>query len=183
MGAVTEEDTNNRLEFPPLLETEIEVKEIARIMGVNPEPPDILLGVLANETNLKLSSLKNYKYIHFATHASLPGMIQGINEPFILLGQVENKEDDGFLTLSEVAGMKLNADMVVLSACVTGVGKEVEGEGVVNFARGFQQAGARSVLVSLWEVASEPAVEYMKILYKSSKIRKNKIRSFNAYEN
>ena len=173
-GAVTEEDQDNKIIFPPLPETEIEVKEIARIMGIKPEPPDILLGVLANETNLRLSGLENYRYIHFATHASLPGMIQGINEPFILLGQVENRENDGFLTLSEVAGMKLNADIVVLSACVTGIGKEVEGEGVLNFARAFQQAGAMTVIVSLWEVASEPAVEYMKILYSHLKSGKTK---------
>lgn len=178
-GAVTEDERANRIEFPPLPETETEIKEIARIMGVNPEPPQILLSVMANETNVKKAGLERYKYLHFATHASLPGMIQGVNEPFILLGQVENQGDDGFLTLSEVAGMKLKADMVVLSACVTGVGKEVEGEGVVNFARAFQQAGAMAVVVSLWEVASEPAVEYMKTFYsylKSGKSRAEAIK-------
>ena len=172
-GAVTEEESD-KIEFPPLPETEDEVREIAKIMGVKPEPPQVLLSVMANETNLKNAGLDNYRYIHFATHASLPGMVQGINEPFILLSQVENKGDDGFLTLSEVAGMKLNADMVVLSACVTGVGKEVEGEGVVNFARAFQQAGAKSVVVSLWEVASEPAVEYMKTFYSYLKSGKSR---------
>lgn len=173
-GAVTEQDREKRIEFPPLPETEDEAREIANTMGVKPEPPDVLLGVNANETKLKASGLERYRYIHFATHASLPGMVQGVNEPFILLGQVENKGDDGFLTLSEVANMKLNAEMVVLSACVTGVGKEVEGEGVVNFARAFQQAGARTVLVSLWEVASEPAVEYMKTFYGHLKSGKSK---------
>lgn len=178
-GAVTEEEKGGRIEFPPLPETEIEVREIAKIMGVAAEPPQILLSVMANETNVKRTGLEKYRYIHFATHASLPGIIQGINEPFILLGQVENHGDDGFLTLSEVASMKLNAEMVVLSACVTGVGKEVEGEGVVNFARAFQQAGTRSVVVSLWEVASEPAVEYMKTFYghlKSGKSRAEALR-------
>lgn len=173
-GAVTEDDRENRIEFPPLPETEVEVREIARIMGVKPEPPHVLLSVMANEKNLKQAGLEKYRYIHLATHASLPEMIQGVNEPFILLGQVENQGDDGFLTLSEVAGMKLNADMVVLSACVTGVGKEVEGEGVVNFARAFQQAGAKSVVVSLWEVASEPAVEYMKTFYTHIKSGKSR---------
>lgn len=173
-GAVLESDKAKKIEFSPLPETELEVKEIARIMGVKPEPPHILLSVLASERNLKKAGLEKYRYIHFATHASLPGMIQGVNEPFILLGQVENYEDDGFLTLSEVANMKINADMVVLSACVTGVGKEVEGEGVVNFARAFQQAGAKTVVVSLWEVASEPAVEYMKSFYSHLKSGKNK---------
>jgi Uncharacterized protein conserved in bacteria len=70
-----------------------------------------------------------------------------------------------FFTLSEVLDLKLNAELVMLSACVTGVGKEVEGEGVANFARAFQSAGAGSVVVSLWEVASEPAVEYVTLFY------------------
>jgi CHAT domain-containing protein len=96
----------------------------------------------------------------------LPGKVQGIKEPFIILGQVENKgNDDGFLTLSEVLGLKLNADMVVLSACSTGKGRLMEGEGVANFARAFQNAGARSVVVSLWEVTSNEAVEFMKTFY------------------
>ncbi|MEW6601351.1 MAG: CHAT domain-containing protein, partial [Nitrospirota bacterium] len=166
-GKTTEADTTgSKVEFRPLPETETEVKGIAKIMGVLPRPPDVLLSVMANETNLRTAQLDKYRYIHFATHASLPGMVQGINEPFILLSQVENTvPDDGFLTLSEVMGLTLNADAVVLSACVTGVGKEMEGEGVANFARAFQHAGAKSVVVSLWEVASDPAAEYMKLFY------------------
>ena len=102
-------------------------------------------------------------------------MFQGIEEPFILLGQVENeKKDDGFLTLSEVLGMELNAEAVVLSACVTGKGKMIEGEGISNFARAFQHAGARSVVVSLWGVASKQAVEYMKKYYGYLKSGKGK---------
>jgi CHAT domain-containing protein len=154
------------LEYRPLPETEREVVEISRIMGVEAAPPDVLLSVMANESELKKVKLDSYRYIHFATHADLPGEVQGIYEPFILLGQVENAEgDDGFLTLSEVLDLKLNADMVVLSACLTGRGKVMEGEGVINFARAFQHAGAQSVVVSLWEVSSNEAVDYMKTFY------------------
>lgn len=152
--------------FPALPETEDEIRAIASLFGVQPEPPAILLGVAASETNFRKAGLGHYRYLHFATHADLPGKIQGIKEPFIILGQVENKGgDDGFLTLSEVLELKLNADLVVLSACSTGKGKMTEGEGVANFARAFQHAGARSVVVSLWEVASDAAVEYMKSFY------------------
>jgi CHAT domain-containing protein len=158
--------SKKELEYRPLPETEREVVEISRIMGVEAAPPDVLLSVMANETELKKVKLDHYRYIHFATHADLPGAVQGIYEPFILLGQVENREgDDGFLTLSEVLDLKLNADMVVLSACLTGRGKVMGGEGVINFARAFQHAGAQSVVVSLWEVSSNEAVEYMKIFY------------------
>jgi CHAT domain-containing protein len=69
------------------------------------------------------------------------------------------------LTLSEVLELRLDADLVVLAACVTGRGEATEGEGVVNFARAFHQAGARSVVVSLWEVASEAAEDFMRRLY------------------
>jgi CHAT domain-containing protein len=166
-GQTTKDDqTGKALSFPPLPQTEQEVRAIAQTLGVKPEPPNILLNLNANETRLRQSPLGKYRYLHFATHADLPGKVQGVNEPFILLGQVDNAEgDDGMLTMSKVLGLKLNAEMVVLSACLTGRGQVMEGEGVANFARAFQQAGARSVMVSLWEVASKEVVEYMTIFY------------------
>jgi CHAT domain-containing protein/Tfp pilus assembly protein PilF len=152
--------------YPPLPETEDEIRAIAALWGVRPEPPDVLLGIAATETNVKKTRLADYRYLHFATHADLPGKVQGVGEPFIILGQVENQRgDNGLLTMSEVLGLKLRADMVVLSACSTGRGRMTEGEGVANFARAFQHAGARSVVVSLWEVASAAAVDYMKSFY------------------
>ncbi len=161
--------------FTPLPETEQEIKSIARIFDAKLQPPDILLGIFANETNLHNVKLNQYRLLHFATHADLPGKIQGINEPFILLGQVENQgKDDGLLTLTEVLNLYLDADMVVLSACVTGRGKVMDGEGLLNFARVFQYAGAKTVLVSLWGVASEPTVEYMELLYRHLKDGKSK---------
>jgi len=161
--------------YPPLPETEDEVRAIAKLLGVRPEPPDVLLNISASETNLRNASLKEYRYLHFATHADLPGTVQGIKEPFMILGQVENRgADDGLLTLSEVLALRLDADMVVLSACSTGKGKMMEGEGVANFSRAFQHAGTKSVVVSLWEVASGPAVEYMKAFYGHLKAGKNR---------
>jgi len=163
------------LTFPPLPETETEVQTIARTLGVKESPPDVLLNIQANETYLRKSPLGDYRYLHFATHADLPGTVQGIKEPFILLGQVENKKgDDGFLTLSEVLGLKLKADLVVLSACNTGRGRMMAGEGVVNFARAFQHAGAQSVLVSLWPLASKEAVAYMTAFYSHLKAGKSR---------
>jgi CHAT domain-containing protein/tetratricopeptide (TPR) repeat protein len=166
--AFTDGETIKRADvvYPPLPETEDEIKEIAKLLGVKTDPPDVLLNIRANETSLRDVSLKDYRYIHFATHAGLPGEVQGVKEPFILLGQVENKRnDDGFLTLSEVLELTLDSDMVVLSACSTGKGRIIAGEGVANFARAFQYAGSRSALVSLWKVASKPAVEFMTTFY------------------
>jgi tetratricopeptide (TPR) repeat protein len=158
--------TGEELVYPALPETEDEVLAIARLFAIEPSPPDVLLDLKANETILRQSPLPEYRYLHFATHADLPGRVQGIREPFLLLGQVGNTgQDNGFLTLSKVLGLKLKAEMVVLSACLTGRGTVMEGEGVVNFSRSFQHAGAQSVLVSLWEVASLEAVEFMTRFY------------------
>jgi len=163
---IRDSKTGAELVYPPLPETEAEVLAIARLLAVEPKPPDVLLDRKANEASLRQSPLPEYRYLHFATHADLPGRVQGIREPFLLLGQVGNTgPDNGFLTLSKVLGLKLNAEMVALSACVTGRGKVMAGEGVVNFSRAFQHAGARSVLVSLWEVASLEAVEFMTAFY------------------
>jgi CHAT domain-containing protein/Tfp pilus assembly protein PilF len=178
-GKTTRTDPSGQeLEYCALPETEKEVRAIAGLWGVTPAPPDVLLNLEANETVLKKSPLRDYRYLHFATHADLPGKVQGIKEPFILLGQVRNDPgDDGFLTLSEVLGLKLRAQMVVLSACVTGRGKVMEGEGVANFARAFQHAGAQSVVVSLWEVASNEAVEYMTLFYGHLKEGKSRLEA------
>ncbi|MFA4902508.1 MAG: tetratricopeptide repeat protein [Desulfobaccales bacterium] len=171
-------DKGKELVYPPLQETEGEVRAIAGLLGVKPSPPDVLLNLQANETFLKKSPLQDYRYLHFATHADLPGKVQGIKEPFILLGQVGNQAgDNGFFTLSKVLGLKLKAQMVVLSACVTGRGKVMEGEGVANFARAFQHAGAQSVVVSLWEVASDAAVEYMTLFYGHLKDGKSRLEA------
>ncbi|MHB9072084.1 MAG: CHAT domain-containing protein [Desulfobaccales bacterium] len=171
-------DKGQELVYPPLQETEGEVRAIAGLLGVKPSPPDVLLNLQANETLLKKSPLQDYRYLHFATHADLPGKVQGIKEPFILLGQVGNQAgDNGFFTLSKVLGLKLKAQMVVLSACVTGRGKVMEGEGVANFARAFQHAGAQSVVVSLWEVASDAAVEYMTLFYGHLKDGKSRLEA------
>jgi len=162
--------------YMPLPETRNEVEYLAEIFKIQKSPPDILLDMNASELNFKKSiTNSNYRYIHFATHADLAGKIQGINESFIVLNQVENnKEEDGIITLSEVTNLKLNSDLVVLSACQTGVGNIVSGEGILSFARAFHQAGSKGVVVSLWPVVSESAVDYMKTFYSYIKNNKNK---------
>ena len=97
--------------------------------------------------------LDQYRYLVFATHGLLDKDVAYIQQPALVLSQVNTK--DGFLTMTEVMGLKLNSDVVALTACSTGVGKRVPGEGVMHMGRGFQYAGARSVLMSLWSVAED----------------------------
>jgi CHAT domain-containing protein/tetratricopeptide (TPR) repeat protein len=153
----------------PLPETADELCEIARRLGV-PES-DILLGANATEGRLKDLSdqgrLADYAVVHFATHGTLTGQVQGLAEPGLILtpppkGTSDPKaleRDDGFLTASEITTLKLDADWVVLSACNTAGPQDEGAEALSGLARAFFYAGARALLVSHWAVGSDAAVK------------------------
>ena len=141
---------------------------------------DVLEGLNATYANLKKRDLKKYRYLVFATHGILDNQVPGIKEPALVLTQLGNPEDeDGFLTMSEVMDLKLDATCSALTACETGLGKNVSGEGVMGMGRAFQYAGTKSVLVSLWSVAEESTTKlterffyYLKIGKKSQEALK-----------
>jgi CHAT domain-containing protein/tetratricopeptide (TPR) repeat protein len=95
--------------------------------------------------------LKDYSYIVFATHGVYTTEIPGIMEPVLAMTMVPRPKDS-FLTMNEVMSLDLNAEVAALTACQTGLGEHVSGEGVMSMGRAFQFAGARSVLMSLWSV-------------------------------
>ena len=118
--------------------------------------------------------LAEYRYVHFATHGFLDGFHPELSG--IVLSMVDEKGNpqDGFLRAHEVFNLKLSAELVVLSACRTGLGKEVRGEGLVGLTRGFMYAGAPRVVVSLWSVSDEATAELMARFYRgmlSEKLR------------
>ena len=120
---------------------------------------DLMIGIEASETALKKRDLLRYRYLVMATHGILDSHTSGIMEPALILSQFGNKkDDDGFLTISEVMDLRLGARIAALTACDTGRGRQLSGEGVMGLGRAFQYAGARSVLVSLWGVAEESTV-------------------------
>ncbi len=167
-----------RLEFPPLPETRQTVLELAALFQEKPQPPQVLLDVFATETKVRQANLGQYRYLFFGTHGFLADKIAGVQEPTLVLTQVENKPpDDGFLSFSKVLQLKLDADLVTLAACMTGVGQVMQGEGVMNFARAFQQAGARSVMVSLWNIPVDESMKFYVTFYKSLKEGKSKTES------
>jgi CHAT domain-containing protein len=149
----------------PLPETADEVCDVARAIGGSPE--DMRIGARATETEVKrLSSsgaLANYRILHFATHGTLAGQLSGTHEPGLILTPpaTATPEDDGYLSGSEIAALKLDADWVILSACNTagGAGAGVAAEALSGLARVFFYAGARALLVSHWEVDSDAAVK------------------------
>ena len=95
---------------------------------------------------------------------SLGGEVPGVGEPALVLGEEPN--EDGFLTSSEVGKLKIGAELTVLSACNTGSGEFVTGEGVMGMSRAFLAAGSRSVVVSLWPVASKQTERLMVDFYR-----------------
>ena len=104
----------------------------------------------ANEENLKKQPLKNYRYLHFATHGFANKDAPDLSG--LLLAQDSASVEDGVLHLPEIYTLDLNADLVVVSACESGAGKLAKGEGLIGLTRGFLYAGARNLLVSLWKV-------------------------------
>lgn len=122
--------------------------------------------------------LAEYRFIHFATH----GIINENNPQYsgLILTQDDDPAEDGFLQMDEIAGLSLDAEMVVLSACETGLGKKVNGEGMVNLTRAFMYAGARSVAVSLWNVADQSTAELMTGFYKKIQQGQSKYEALRA---
>jgi CHAT domain-containing protein len=151
----------------PLPETTKELCSVARQLGVpeNDIASRVWLGSRATETNVKELSRKGelatYRVVQFATHALIAGEVKNLAESaLVLTPPAEATEaDDGLLTASEVTELKLNADWVVLSACNTAAGGAANAEALSGLARAFFYAGARSLLVSHWQVNSEAAVK------------------------
>jgi CHAT domain-containing protein/tetratricopeptide (TPR) repeat protein len=144
--------------LPRLEETAEEIKDIAARLGAS--AADIFLGKDASETTVKRAQLSNYRVVYFATHGLVAGDVKGIGEPALALSIPANPTDadDGLLTSSEVAQLKLNADWVILSACNTMAGDKPGAEALSGLARAFFYAGTRSLLVSHWTVDSKAAM-------------------------
>ncbi len=167
-----------RLIFPPLPETRKTVEDLAALFGEAVRPPEVLLDVQATETRVRHTPLAQYHYLFFGTHGFLADNLAGVREPTLVLTQVGNKSpDNGFLTFSKVLQLKLDADLVTLAACMTGVGQVMQGEGVLNFARAFQQAGARSVMVTLWNIPVDESMQFYSVFYKALKEGKPKLEA------
>lgn len=146
-------------ELAPLPDTAEELRTIGKVLGA---PPDAInLREAASETKAKTAPLNQYRIIHFATHGLVAGDLSGLAEPALVLTPpaVPTEADDGLLTSSEIAALKLNADWVVLSACNTAAGAAQGAEALSGLARAFFYAGARALLVSHWSVYSDAAVE------------------------
>jgi CHAT domain-containing protein len=109
--------------------------------------------------------LDRYQIIHFATHGILNSRHPELSGIVLSLVDENGKTQDGFVRAHEIYNLKLRAELVVLSACRTALGKEVRGEGLVGLVRGFMYAGAARVVASMWDVRDEATAELMKRFY------------------
>jgi CHAT domain-containing protein len=160
-------------ELPALPETADELRAIAKILGAKSE--DIKLGEAASVTTVKKEPLATYRVVYFATHALVAGEVEKFAkvkaEPALVLSIPDkpSEDDDGLLRASDVALLKMNADFVVLSACNTAAGDKPGAEALSGLARAFFYAGAKSLVVSHWEVDSEATVALMDGLFEALK--------------
>jgi CHAT domain-containing protein/tetratricopeptide (TPR) repeat protein len=138
----------------PLPFSEVEANSVARLLNSN-----LLLGAAASKEAV-LPLLSRARILHFATHG-VPDQSKGLNGAIVLTGTAS---DQGFLRAEEVVKMKLNADLVVLSACDTGLGK-ITSDGVIGLSRSFIAAGTSSVIVSMWSVNDESTAFLMTAFY------------------
>ena len=143
--------------LPRLPDTADELKKVASSLEAGAD--DIYLREAASESTVKRVSLSDYRVVYFATHGLVAGEVKGLAEPSLALTlpRQASEVDDGLLTASEIAQLKLNADWVVLSACNTVAGDKPGAEALSGLARAFFYAGARALLVSHWAVESRAA--------------------------
>jgi CHAT domain-containing protein/Tfp pilus assembly protein PilF len=119
----------------------------------------------ASRTTALRPELGEYRIVHFATHGLLNNVHPELSGIVLSLVDKDGHQQDGFLRLQDVYNLKLPAELVVLSACQTGLGKEIKGEGLIGLTRGFMYAGAPRIVASLWKVDDWATSELMKRFY------------------
>jgi CHAT domain-containing protein/Tfp pilus assembly protein PilF len=153
------------LSFPRLLYTREEANEIMKVVpkGSGKKAVDFE----ASRATATSPELGQYRIVHFATHGLLDSVHPELSGLVFSMVDKHGHPQNGFLELQDIYNLKLPADLVVLSACETGLGKEVSGEGLVGLTRGFMYAGATRVVASLWRVSDVGTAELMSAFYTS----------------
>jgi CHAT domain-containing protein len=141
-------------------------REAAAILALVPERERMqALDFEASRTTALRPELGEYRIVHFATHGMLNNVHPELSGIVLSLVGKEGQPQDGFLRLQDIYNLKLPTELVVLSACQTGLGKEIKGEGLIGLTRGFMYAGAPRVVASLWKVDDRATSELMKRFY------------------
>ncbi len=123
-------------------------------------------GFAANRQLAASGELGRYRIVHFATHGLINSQHPELSGLVLSLVDENGKSQDGFLRMHELFNLRLPADLVVLSACQTALGKEIKGEGLIGLTRGFMHAGAERVVASLWQVDDQATAQLMQSFYR-----------------
>lgn len=143
-------------------------EEARHIMSFMPKTQAVLnVDFDASRENATSENLADYRILHFATHGFLDTLRPELSGLVFSLYDKDGKKRDGFLRLAQIYNLKLNSDLVVLSACQTALGRDVRGEGLIGLTRGFMYAGARRIVASLWKVDDAATAEFMKHFYQN----------------
>jgi CHAT domain-containing protein len=121
----------------------------------------------ANRRMATSTALAKYRIVHFATHGILDNKHPELSGLVLSLINKEGNPQDGFLKLQDIYNMRLPVDLVVLSGCETGLGEQINGEGLLSLTRGFMYAGASRVVASLWKVSDIATASLMADFYKA----------------
>ena len=142
-------------------------QEAQGIMSLVPESQRIqVFDFAANRKFATSSQLSEYRIIHFATHGILNSEQPELSGVVLSLVDEQGNSQNGFLRLHDIFNLNLPGELVVLSACQTGLGKQVRGEGLIGLTRGFMYAGMPRILASLWSVDDEATAEFMTRFYR-----------------
>jgi CHAT domain-containing protein len=125
----------------------------------------LAMNFAANRATAISSDLAQYRIVHFATHGLLDSRHPELSGIALSMVDEQGKPQDGFLRLHEIYNLRLPADLIVLSACQTALGKDIKGEGLIGLTRGFMYAGAQRVAASLWKVDDEATAKLMQSFY------------------
>ncbi len=165
VAVIQGEAAGARLYIPRLPFTSQEADQILRVAD---DSSDLkATGFAASRTEALSGLLGQYRYLHFATHGYLDTERPELSALVLSQLDKEGRPVDGFLRVNDIYNSRLSADLVVLSACQTGLGKEVRGEGLMGLTRAFMYAGVPRVIVSLWSVSDRATAELMASLYRS----------------
>jgi len=165
----------------PLPATETETRAIFKLYDDSNLKAKVLLHKKANEKAIKSGELEQYKVLHFATHGFVSSEKPELSS--LLLAQDKAGGEDGILYSGEIYNLKLKADLAVLSACETGLGKIQKGEGIIGLTRALLYAGAKNIIVSLWQVADESTADLMVNFYKNFLANKGQLSYTEALRN
>jgi CHAT domain-containing protein/tetratricopeptide (TPR) repeat protein len=142
-------------------------KEAEAILALVPPAEGMLaLDFAASRATATDPALADYRVVHFATHGFYDSARPELSGLVLSLVDPEGRQERGFLTTADVFRLRLGAELVVLSACRTALGREIKGEGLVGLTRGFMYAGASRVLASLWKVDDEATAALMERFYR-----------------